>query len=174
MSDSIAPLAKFCPAGHKVGTKFEAFKCTVKKCGAVKLGEVGERTIDPMADAQLEPGDLELKKKKALVGLKQDLNADDAVQWSQEALKRLLPEAVANIAWNLRYGDKKERETATQRVLSANGMDRREAAQQSSNTIVVNLGGATTNVPWLDRFVSSKTGVTIDAPPPIKLPEGDE
>lgn len=143
-----------CPKGHPLGRKAGGFACSSALCAYDLQAMAGEsaKVADEAALAAKSPADAEADSRLSLAKVPAGgLKGDEAIKWSQDKMVELLPEAVANIAWNLRYGTTKERAEATDRVLRANGMDRRDVGPQSGGLIVLNLGNSTADVPWLKR-----------------------
>lgn len=159
---------RYCPKGHVVMTAFNKQRCSVRQCGQDKLAMMGETAASGMAldldeVAAATPQDLALNHRNVLARVPKGLKGEEAVKWSQDKMVELLPEAVANITWNLRYGTDRQRDEATDRVLRANGMDKKDAsATSTSGLIVLNLGSADASVPWLQRMRPS-TQQTVEA-----------
>ena len=153
--------ARTCPKGHKVMKRFGTHRCSVEQCGEDKQKQFGSNVVNLDEQAKIDPKDLAVNSRHQLAGIPKGLKGDDAVKWAQEKMVELLPEAVANISWNLRYGTDKQRDEATDRVLRANGMDRKDAGSGGSHgLIVLNLGtGAVQDVPWLQRMRSPQQTV---------------
>lgn len=110
------------------------------------------------------PADVAFQARKQLANMPDGLKGDAALKWSQEKMIDLLPEAVANIAHDLRYGSDKQREAATDRVLRANGMDKRDAnaGMGGQGLIVLNLGnGGGESIPWLQRMQAPKLATPV-------------
>lgn len=166
---------KFCPKGHPTGTSFEGQRCNTRKCGEDKLREkklhINKGALDLDSLSKVDPKDAAHEQRMELVNKPRGLKAEDARGWAEGKLQELLPEAVANIAWDLRYGEQRARSEATDRVLRANGMDKREAGNVGQGgMIVLNIGtgggGADMKIPWLQRVskpvVASKAGKDDD------------
>jgi len=115
-----------------------------------------ELNLDVMAATP--PADVAFEQRKQLAKLPDGLKGDEALKWAQEKMVDLLPEAVANIAHDLRYGTDRQREAATDRVLRANGMDKRDAnaGMGGQGLIVLNLNQGAETVPWLQRMQAPK------------------
>lgn len=144
---------KLCPKGHTTGTKFGKFPCGVKRCGEESQALYGgEVKTDLTALAKMSPEDQEFAARRQLAKLPDGLTGEAATQWAQEKLVDLLPEAVASLAYDLRYGAPKVRAEAADKVLRANGVDRREAAVGGGGLIVLNIGTGGSNLPWLERL----------------------
>lgn len=79
----------------------------------------------------------------------------DIKAWSDRRAMEMLPAALAEVNFNLKYGNDKQRSEAVNQVLDMHGLRRREAAAGQHATIVLNLGGgkdALANaLPWLKR-----------------------
>lgn len=160
MSETEAKPAKpkrQCPKGHPVRKTFGRFSCSSALCGEDLLAMAGgEKQINEAELAKRDPAEVEADARLSMAKVPANLKGDDAVKWSQDKMVELLPEAVANIAWNLRFGNAKERAEATDRVLRANGMDKRDQGVQSGGLIVLNLNGGKTDIPWLQRVQPSR------------------
>ena len=161
---------KKCPKGHDVGTRKGTFRCGVEKCGHVAYKEAvlhqKRETLDLDAMKAKSPAEVQHAQRLAMVGVPKNLKAEEARQWAEEKLQSLLPEAVASIAWDLRYGSDKARAEATDRVLKSNGMDKKEAASGGGGTIVLNLNTGESNLPWLKRVMPKN--------PVVETLEGDD
>jgi hypothetical protein len=164
-----------CPGGHAVGTKWERRACTELTCAekppvpltsradakAKAIVELPPQPKGRRLSAEEVPAELKTRhelflERVKVAGLPATLAGEKAVQWSQEKLTEMLPEAVANIQWDLRYGTAKERADATEAVLKANGVAQKEAAQGSAPTIVFHLGDSIKDVPFLQRAADGK------------------
>lgn len=115
--------------------------------------------VDLDALAKTAPEDAEYETRKALVKMPENLSPEEGVEWSEKALKKLAPEAVARIAYDLRFGSAKQSSEAADKVLRSLGMDRREAPQQVGQAqIIIQLGSAeVAATPWLQRVHKPKT-----------------
>jgi hypothetical protein len=167
---------KLCPKGHPTRTLFKGQRCSSRKCGLDFLAELEEKKARVKADPSLKEillptpksklrklkeneTEEERAEKKAfekrarLVKLPKGLKGEEAAKWAQDKLTALLPEAIASVAFDLRYGGNSQRAAATETILKANGLDRREAAPSNGGLIVLNLGQAAAGqVPWLQRM----------------------
>lgn len=106
----------------------------------------------------LGPRDLfddEMRSRFARVGLALGIpNENNALDWANKWTRKLLPEAIANLAEALRSPDQAVRWKASERVLAMNGIDKKEAAVsggQSTIVIQVNNKDVNTDLPWLQR-----------------------
>lgn len=164
-----------CPKDHEVGTKWENRVCTELTCAEVApVGLTSKRETKEKAIAEMpaqpkgrrlreDEVPEELKARHALflerartAGMPASLAGDAAVAWSEAKLVEMLPEAIAALQWDLRYGSAKERGDAVQSVLKANGVAQKEAAVHSAPTIVLQLGDSITDMPFLKRAAESK------------------
>lgn len=156
---SVVKPAKLCPKGHVVRTKFGDYMCSSSRCGEDMTAAYGSQHINLDVLNATPAADVAFEARKQLAKMPEGLTGDAALKWSQEKMVDLLPEAVANIAHDLRYGTDKQREAATDRVLRANGMDRRDAnaGMGGQGLIVLNLGNGTGgSIPWLQRMQPQK------------------
>ena len=152
-----APVFKLCPKGHQVGTAFGGgFRCSGKSCGQIRSAE---RFLSPKpvpAEQQMPAEEVEIQKRFKLAQLPAGGEVADPTEWAKDKLAAMLPEAVAQLQWDLRKGSERVRSEAAEKVLKANGMDKREAAtQERQPTIIVNIG-ADSKAPWLERLKKDK------------------
>lgn len=89
--------------------------------------------------------------RKAFFKAPTNLPAAEAETWAQAKAVSLLPDALAEIEFQLKMGDDGMRRDAARDVLDINGMRRREAAGAGGATIILNLGGK--ELPWAQRVV---------------------
>ncbi len=163
---------RLCPNGHKVRSKFGGKMCSGISCGKDRADKIKAEQkalgIDKVSEA-----DRPFDARRRLVKLPAGLKGDEATKWAQEKLVELLPEAVASVAFDLRYGTDRQRETATDRVLKANGLDRRDAPSATQGgLIVLNLGQGpqAEKVPWLQRM----TNAVLPSPATVAATEGGD
>jgi hypothetical protein len=142
-----------CPKGHPVQTAFGRSRCSKVRCGQDAAAERGPSTLDLDALAKLDPAEAAFQSRQQMAGVPKGLTGDKATEWAQAKMADLLPEAVANVAYDLRYGTDKQREAATERVLRANGMDRKDSNSGGQHgLIVLQLGAGDEKIPWLQRM----------------------
>ncbi|MHB1098593.1 MAG: hypothetical protein ACYCZR_03480, partial [Burkholderiales bacterium] len=100
------------------------------------------------------PGDIDYLKRKSLSRIPETpMNGEAAVEWGKEKLAQMVPEAISILQWDMRHGTDRVRSDAAQKVMAANGLDKREAANtRSTPTIVVNIGTGDSKAPWLERL----------------------
>ena len=142
---------KLCPKGHPQGTRIKGGTCGVRRCGE-DTAALMPAVLDADALAKMNPADREFHSRAVLAQLPQNLTGDAATEWAQKKLVDLLPEAVASLQWDLRYGSPKVRSEAADKVLRANGLDKREASQGGGGLIILNLSQTDSNIPWLERL----------------------
>jgi hypothetical protein len=78
--------------------------------------------------------------------------------WADSKLVRLLPLAVAEVEYQLNYGDDKQRMEAADRVLKATGRSTREAGIGGGQTIVLNISSS--ELPWGRKATTINAQVT--------------
>lgn len=80
---------------------------------------------------------------------------DEIKKWADRRAVEMLPMVIADLHFDLKYGDNKARAEARDRILDMHGLRKREAAAGNHATIVLNLGGAEgalkQSLPWLSR-----------------------
>jgi phosphoenolpyruvate carboxylase len=101
----------------------------------------------------MSPEELEVSRTRLAAGVPPGLTGDAATQWSKDKLVELLPRAVAQLQKDLDFGTEKVKSEAADKILKANGMDKREAAAEVSRpAIILNLNMGDSKVPWLQRI----------------------
>jgi len=144
---------KLCPKGHTVGSIVGGGRCGVNRCGADTAALTGPAKLDEDALAKISPEDREHYTRMTQAGVPKGLKGEAATDWAKGKLVDLLPEAVASLQYDLRYGSDKVRSEAADKVLRANGLDKREASPGGGGLIVLNFGSTgSTGVPWLERM----------------------
>lgn len=143
---------KLCPKGHPTGTRYGQSACGVRRCGEDSEALYGPNRVDLDALAQVSPADAAFETRAQLARLPKNLKGDEATKWASDKLVELLPEAVASVAYDLRYGTDKVRGEAADKVLRANGLDKREAQGGGGGLIVLNLSPQAEAIPWLKRM----------------------
>lgn len=164
---------RLCPNGHKVRSKFGGKMCSGISCGKDRADKIKAERVALGALVKVAERDRPYDDRRRLAKLPEGLKGDEATKWAQEKLIELLPEAVASVAFDLRYGTDKQRETATDRVLKANGLDRRDAPSATQGgLIVLNLGQGpqAEKVPWLQRM----TNAVLPSPATVAATEGGD
>lgn len=156
-----------CPKGHEVGFKIGDRLCTARCCAedpppflaAQKTKEqllaeakTATKAPKPNKEDELIPGHAAYLQRIKTAGVPAGLVGDKAVEWSQAKLLEMLPEAVANIQHDLRYGSAKERTEAAMTVLKANGVAQKDAVNATTPTIILQLGDSLNDVPFLQRI----------------------
>ncbi len=141
-----------------MGTSFgSGFRCSRKSCGQIRAAE---RALNPKPVAlvkQMPEEEQEIQKRFKLAQLPVGLTGDAAQQWSKDKLSDMLPEAVAQLQWDLRKGSDKVRSETADKVIRANGMDKREAVNSDARpAIIVNITGGSVSAPWLERLQPKK------------------
>jgi hypothetical protein len=167
---------KRCPKGHVVGTRKGDYRCTSAECGhdahkAFMLAEKKTKGVALDLDEvnKLGPQAASHMQRMTTAGVPKNLTPDKAKAWTEEFLQKLLPEAAASVAWDLRYGTDKARSEAADKVLRANGMDKREAQQSAGASIILNIGTGESSLPWLKRVMPKAVEGVVQS-----TPEGDE
>lgn len=176
-----------CPAGHALPHKTKQGRCTTEWCALAKgeeesLGEAPIKllapapTVSTKALAKAEAEDLvqsdtmrleteqriaeaHRQVRRRVVGVPQTI--EDPEGYAQAKAVSLLPEAMAEIEYQLKYGDDRQRAEMADRVLDMTGNRKRDALAGGGQTIVLQFSPA--DAPsWADRGASR---MTIDARP---------
>lgn len=146
---------RFCPKGHPAGQAFKGNRCSRKSCGQIRAAE---KALNPRPKpiATVAPAELASLKRSQLAGLPEGLEGEAATEWAQKKIVALLPKAVAQIDYDLHFGSDSVKSLAADKILKANGMDRKEAmADAGRPTIILNIG-SDTKAPWLERMKVNK------------------
>lgn len=101
---------------------------------------------DDKTASQLAKAVAKRAMRRNLVPVPEGLDGADAEEWAQKKAVQLLPDAAAELEYQLKYGDDSQRREAARDVLDMNGMRRRESGGNNAPTIILNLGN--TKLPW--------------------------
>lgn len=74
--------------------------------------------------------------------------------WVDKKAVELLPQVIADLSFDLKYGTDKQRAEARDRIMDMHGLRKREAAAGTHSTIVLNIGDQNAlkqSLPWLSR-----------------------
>jgi hypothetical protein len=87
-----------------------------------------------------------------------NLSSEGTREWAEKEIHNLLPEAVASLKYDIKYGDAKARTDARKEIFAATGIDKREANSfGKGGQIVINLGAGAASgdiqLPFLRRNV---------------------
>lgn len=102
--------------------------------------------------------------RQAFLKIPKAMDNEKAEEWAQSKAVELLPTALGEVEFRLKFGTDDQRYEAAKDVLDMNGMRKRDAINSGGNTIILNLGPNGT--PWAKKVVSS----AVDA----ALPEGEK
>ena len=147
----------WCAAGGKKGAKAVAAGDAMLPTQPKKRGRAAPSGADaPFADlgaakqgamAKIEGAMVRREvRREVLGGLPSELEGEEAETWTQRRIVGLLPDAVAEVEYQFKFGDDKQRLDAADRVLDMNGYRRREATGGAGQTIILNLGAG--SLPW--------------------------
>lgn len=99
--------------------------------------------------------------RQALLDMPQNLKGADAEKWSDEKIVEMLPLAVAEVQYQLEYGDDGQRMKAAEKILDATGRGKRDGGGGATSPIVmINIPGGFS---WRKPVPN---GPVIDALPP--------
>jgi len=146
--------------------------------GLKDLGEAGEMSTTALPEQDEDDEAREERKKQErrarlnlqgnlisqrlrnqLVPMPAGLKGGDAEKYGADKLVEMIPLAVQEIEYRLRFGDDDARNDAARDVLDANGLRRKEALQVGAPTIVLNFGEAQAgghSFPFLKRSNDAK------------------
>jgi hypothetical protein len=106
-----------------------------------------------------------------------DSSSESVRDWAEKEIHNLLPEAVASLAWDIKYGDAKARTEARGEILRATGVDKRDATNfGKGGQIVINVGGANGGIalPWLQRTEPQPSSPVVQTLVPDKKKKEEE
>ena len=156
-----------CPGKHRLPHKGTRGFCTLSHCGDSAKPAKPVVTVrrakpedmpPPTAIARGRPVDLDpvsmslarAKTRLALVPV-EVVPPEDVEVWTQKKAVSLLPGAMAEVEYQMRFGDDKQRIDAARDVLDMTGNRKRDALGGGGNTIILNLSQG--DLPWLKRAV---------------------
>lgn len=137
-----------CPSGHKLPKE----GCTPLFCvtGATALAASAPvKKVSGEYEQSLTFAKSRNEAREALVPAP-NLTGAAAEEYVEEKKVALLPQALAEVEFQLRYGDNKERAEAARDVLRMNGMLNRDAPTGVAPTVIINMGDKQA-LPWLKR-----------------------
>lgn len=96
-------------------------------------------------------------------------DADDVAinTWADKKILSLLPAALAEKEYALKFGDDGQRERAADKILAANGRAQKEGSGQSSASIILHVSGSGLQLPYLPKRLVEGT-VTAEVAPDAK------
>lgn len=135
-----------CPSGHALPKD----GCTPLYCGMTTTALSKASPVKPVAvdDDARERLSFAISRRDArdeLVPVP-ELSGADAEEYIEEKKVSLMPRALAEVEFQLNYGDEKARIEAARDVLRMNGMLNRDAPTGIAPTIVINMGNQ--KLPW--------------------------
>lgn len=135
-----------------------------RKRKARETALVAPPSLGPSVPEHLKAAHDSHQYKMGLVGgLSVSEKADaDIKAWADRKAVEMLPAAMAEINFALKFGNDKQRQEAADRVLDMHGLRKREAQAGNHATIVLNLGGdkgvLEKQLPWLSRTDKASEG----------------
>jgi hypothetical protein len=154
-----------CPKGHPLPRKVKGgAQCTPLDCAdEVKaLAVIPERNVAAAPgedeDAVKEQRKLALRKsqliaRREIVPIPEGLEGEGAEKWADKRIVDLLPVAVAEIEYQLKFGSDEQRERAASKIMDANGRGKQEKSVGSNQQIIINLP-AGAQLPWAQRVTN--------------------
>jgi hypothetical protein len=170
-----------CPNGHKLPNHTKRGQCTPLYCAeetpkpAKKPREADLATAPPTPTDIAAVANAEAREKLAikkgqyeawreLVPVPEGLKGADAEKWADDKLTELLPQAVAHLEKDMKFGSDEQQAKARDKILDATGRGKVEKAVGANQVIVIgNLAG----LPWAKAQKPTASVTVVDA-----LPEG--
>lgn len=150
-----------CPEGHQLPHAGEKGQCTPLRCAWSGQRAPFEAVADAPrrkkalavkeATSPEEAAEVHMQLRHRKVNLPPDLTADQSEEWAENRLNELRAVAVADMEWDLRYGDETQRREARRDLLAATGMRNREQLGSVAPSIVINFGADRDAPEWLRR-----------------------
>lgn len=95
--------------------------------------------------------------REKLVPVPKFKDTKESEEWTQRKIVEMAPVALAEIEYQLLYGDNSERIAAARDFMDSNGLRRRDALQGGGNTIILQMSSA---VPWQQQLSTASTFAT--------------
>lgn len=173
-----------CPGGHGLPNHTNKGQCTPIYC-ALTTDDADEETPEQEVERvargkEKKDSEKELEQKRLmrtqmraamrqeLVPVPAGLKGGDAEAWTGARLVELSPYAVAEMEFQLKYGDDEQRARAAARVLDSTGHGKKDLATGGA-TIVINMSGQGAQsigaiLPWRQQgAIQAPTPKTVDA-----------
>lgn len=164
------PKSMSCPAGHELphSPMNSSAQCTPVFCSEGKLEKqlkkvkssenlhpdiltTSESTLaESAADVRIAIARGEESARQKILKTPH-LEGAEAEEWADAKILTLLPRAVSEIEWGLRFGDADTRARAASKVLDATGRGKKENGAMSVAPIILLQGS---QIPWLQRSAS--------------------
>lgn len=155
-----------CPKGHKLPNAGDSGRCTTKWCGVVKTTSLANAPVNPLsgpAQGRAIMGDEENghNETSAVKAAEKDLmfararakvrakalglaalppvREEDLETYALKKATSLIPDAMAEVEYQLKFGDDKQRKEAALDVLDMTGNRRRDALGGGGHTIILTL-----------------------------------
>lgn len=161
-----------CPGGHTLPNFTKQGQCTPLRCAesGVKAPFVDvlkakkrekaapERAIQPVkeADEGFEEADVHFQLRARKLGLPQGMDGDASEAWATKRLDELRAVAVADMEWDLKYGNEQQRREARRDLLDATGMRKKEASGNIVPSMTIVFSGEAAAPEWLKRAATQQ------------------
>lgn len=145
--DGLVPLAESPRAAQKsqrgFAAQLEAAETKEEKLAVVEKQELNTE------EARLHKADLRRKLRRQYLDLPQQLEGAAAEEWATKKVISLVPDAVAEVEWQLKMGDDNQRIAAARDILDAAGMRKTDKGGGGVSPIIfINGGGGNFTLPW--------------------------
>jgi hypothetical protein len=177
-----------CPEGHSLPNRAHNGNCTPIWCAGKavradkpdikKKAEIVKTQLKALKKAVAKGGDdVELSATIQRAGTRRNarleavnfpekpMEGGEAEDWADKKLVSLLPEAVAELEYKLKFGDDDQREKAADKIMQATGRGKREGTGGGGSLFTVILGTTAEGapVPWMQRVTPKKLKEGEDA-----------
>ena len=117
-----------------------------------------ERSIKPVkeADAGFEEAEVHFQLRARKLGLPAGMDGDASEKWATKRLDELRAVAVADIEWDLKYGNEQQRREARRDLLDATGMRKKEGGGNIVPSMTIVFGSDVQAPEWLKRAATQQ------------------
>lgn len=199
--DGLGPgIAIRCPMGHGLPNYTARGQCTEAWCALDPIEGTPRKlkplradsalvaaAVESVADNAADAGIAQKKRLRAAMQLamynrktRLSMVAQPSVEeakapeaWFDKRVSELLPDALAEVEYQLRYGDDQMRKAAALDIWDANGKRKKEALNATGQTLVLNLAPGQT-LPWLQKAETAPGAEASLATPMLLVPPASE
>lgn len=161
-----------CPGGHELPHTTQRGSCTPLRCAETgskapftdvvaakkRAPAREERAIKPVkeADEGFEEADVHFQLRARKLGLPLAMDGDASEAWATKRLDELRAVAVADMEWDLKYGNEQQRREARRDLLDATGMRKKEGGGNIVPSMTIVFGSDMQAPEWLKRAATQQ------------------
>ena len=140
-------------------------EAAAKETALAKAQAADEAVEDTAIKTAVRKNEKWLKILTDRQGLPEFKSLEEAEKWTDSYITSLLPTVALRLKQNLLYGTDSQQRDAIEKILSATGRSKREAATASAPPIVIQVSGGI-SLPWRRGEAPSEAVVDAPAKPP--------